>query len=74
MSVEEDDDGIFSHNQELDYDMWEGQFEFVGPTNNANVIPQGLLRTTPFLQSYTNGIKKNAAHRWCDQVNDNVRL
>lgn len=28
---------------DLDYDMWEGQFEFVGPSQG--VIPQGLLKT-----------------------------
>lgn len=35
----------------LDYDMWEGQFEFVGPSE-SDCVPQGLLKP------YTNGVQK----------------
>lgn len=56
---------------ELDYDLWEGQFEFVGPTDD-NCEPQGLLKPPPFLPNGTNGVKKTAAHRWCENVSDQV--
>lgn len=59
---------------ELDYDMWEGQFEFVGPTDNRNVIGHGLLKPTPYLPSNTNGVKKSAAHQWCDDVSGQVNI
>lgn len=57
---------------ELDYDLWEGQFEFVGPTDDENCQPQGLLKPPPFLANGTNGAKKTAAHRWCENVTDQV--
>lgn len=57
---------------ELDYDMWEGQFEFVGLTD-PNREPQGLLRPpVPLLHYGTNGTKKNPAHAWCEEVADQV--
>lgn len=58
---------------DLDYDLWEGQFEFVGPTEGNNCVPQGLLKAPPFLPNGTNGVRKTAAHRWCENVSDNVR-
>lgn len=57
---------------ELDYDMWEGQFEFLGPDRGC--FPQGLLKPPPHLPSQTNGIKKSAAHKWCENVSDQVSL
>lgn len=60
---------------ELDYDLWEGQFEFVGP-NSGNCesqgLSRGLLKPTPFLTNGTNGSKKSAAHQWCENVTDQV--
>lgn len=39
---------------DMDYDLWEGQFEFVGPSSeNGPVVPQGLLKVV-------NGVKKSA--------------
>ncbi|XP_022900098.1 rab11 family-interacting protein 4 isoform X4 [Onthophagus taurus] len=60
--------------QDLDYDMWEGQFEFLGPLNHQNVQPHGLLKPPPFMPHQTNGIKKTSAHVWCDDVNDKMQL
>lgn len=47
----------------LDYDMWEGQFEFVGPSAESECVPQGLLKP------YTNGVRKPAGHQWGEDAN-----
>lgn len=70
-SVMSDAENENSLTLELDYDLWEGQFEFVGP-NDDNCQPQGLLKPPPFLPNGTNGAKKTAAHRWCENVTDQV--
>lgn len=56
---------------EMDYDMWEGQFEFVGPTEPS---PVGYLKPTPFLSPGSNGVKKSAAHIWCEDVSGQVTI
>lgn len=59
--------------QDLDFDMWEGQFEFVGPSNNnISVEDLKIIVPTPHLNVNTNGTKKNAAHTWCKDVSGNV--
>jgi hypothetical protein len=69
MSDDEDDN---SYVPEMDYDMWEGQFEFIGPTD-YNFTPQGLLRPPHHLPYSVNGVKKTPAHQWCEEVSDQVR-
>lgn len=69
MSDYENDNSLTA---DLDYDMWEGQFEFVGPAEKE-CIPQGLLKPAPHLPAGTNGVKKSAAHQWCENVTDQVR-
>lgn len=64
MSGDDDDD-------ELDYDMWEGQFEFIGPSGRT-FSPVGLLRPPPYLPPSLNGVKKSVAHQWCEDVTDQV--
>ncbi|KAB0795929.1 hypothetical protein PPYR_09990 [Photinus pyralis] len=61
------------HTPELDYDMWEGQFEFLGPSQLIQP-PQGLFKPLPHLPASTNGIRKNAAHEWCDGISDQFQL
>lgn len=56
---------------EMDYDMWEGQFEFLGPSD-PNRVGQGLLKPAPFLPPTSNGVKKSAAHVWCEDVSGQV--
>ena len=62
------------HTPEMDYDMWEGQFEFFGPSTQLIQPPQGLLKPAPHLPVSTNGIRKNAAHEWCDGISDQFQL
>lgn len=71
MSESEDD---APNTQDLDYDMWEGQFEFVGPSEDTDLTGRGLQIIAPSLHMppHTNGIKKNRAHEWCDDISDNV--
>lgn len=61
------DDDVVDESQtpSLDYDMWEGQFEFVGP-KNAGVKP------VEHLSANVNGGKRNAAHVWAEEVIDHV--
>ena len=64
-------DAIDKHSQEratpdLDYDMWEGQFEFVGPSSDS--VPQGLLKPPRII---SNGVKKDI-FELCDGVNNKV--
>lgn len=68
--MSEDGDGE-NEGCSLDYDMWEGQFEFVGPDEMV-CSPHGLLKPPPHLPANVNGSRKNAAHVWCDEVNDKV--
>ncbi|KAM3966183.1 rab11 family-interacting protein nuf isoform 3-T3 [Aphomia sociella] len=72
---------------ELEYDMWDGQFDFVGPqgpppgargrvTSDASLTEDlftgGPL--TPHMNNGMNGGKKTAAHQWCDNLSDQVLL
>lgn len=70
---------------ELEYDMWDGQFDFVGPqgppvprgrvTSDAS-ITEDLFTGGPLSPHLTNGVnggKKTAAHQWCDNLSDQVR-
>ncbi|XP_025834746.1 rab11 family-interacting protein 4B-like isoform X3 [Agrilus planipennis] len=70
----ENDDSSLPYLPEMEYDMWEGQFEFVGPANDQTIEPQGLLKPPPFLPSHTNGAKKTAAHVWCEGITDQFQL
>ncbi|CAH0761300.1 unnamed protein product [Diatraea saccharalis] len=70
---------------ELEYDMWDGQFDFVGPqdppirpriTSDASVT-EDLFTGSPLTPHLTNGLnggKKTAAHQWCDNLSDQVQL
>ncbi|GBP54274.1 hypothetical protein EVAR_36490_1 [Eumeta japonica] len=68
---------------ELEYDMWDGQFDFVGPQEptaglRERVTSDGSLTEdlftggplTPHLTNGLNGGKKTAAHQWCDNLSD----
>lgn len=71
---------------ELEYDMWDGQFDFVGPqgpppdtrtriTSDAS-LPEDLFTGGPLTPHITNGLngsKKTPAHQWCDNLSDQVR-
>lgn len=61
---------ISQNTPDLDYDMWEGQFEFVGPEDR--IIAQEYAKPPPHLHPTVNGAKKNAAHAWCEEVSDKV--
>lgn len=70
---------------ELEYDMWDGQFDFVGPQDPPEPRPRITSDTsltedlftggplTPHLTNGLNGGKKTAAHQWCDNLSDQVR-
>ncbi|CAF4822010.1 unnamed protein product [Pieris macdunnoughi] len=70
---------------ELEYDMWDGQFDFVGPQDphlrpritsdtslTEDLFTGGPL--TPHLSNGLNGGKKTPAHQWCDNLSDQVQL
>lgn len=68
---------------ELEYDMWDGQFDFVGPEGRgrpalASDVSDGLEDLfsggplTPYLKGGTNGGKKTVAHQWCDNLTGQV--
>ncbi|XP_050675206.1 rab11 family-interacting protein 4A isoform X3 [Leptidea sinapis] len=70
---------------ELEYDMWDGQFDFVGPqetpvrpriTSDGSLIEDLFTGSplTPHLSTGLNGGKKTAAHLWCDNLSDQVQL
>ncbi|CAH2090958.1 unnamed protein product [Euphydryas editha] len=70
---------------ELEYDMWDGQFDFVGPQDppvrgritSDNSVTEDLFTggpLTPHLSNGLNGGKKTAAHQWCDNLSDQVQL
>ncbi|KPI97257.1 Rab11 family-interacting protein 3 [Papilio xuthus] len=72
---------------DLEYDMWDGQFDFVGPQGPPPVtrgritsdisITEDLFTGTPLTPHLTNGVnggKKTAAHQWCDNLSDQVQL
>lgn len=72
---------------ELEYDMWDGQFDFVGP-QGPPPEPRGRIASdtsiiedlftgsplTPHLTNGANGGKKTAAHQWCDNLSDQVSI
>ncbi|CAG4947029.1 unnamed protein product [Parnassius apollo] len=72
---------------DLEYDMWDGQFDFVGP-QGPPPVPRGRITSdisitedlftgtplTPHLANGVNGGKKTAAHQWCDNLSDQVQL
>ncbi|CAH0398841.1 unnamed protein product [Chilo suppressalis] len=69
---------------ELEYDMWDGQFDFVGPQDPPILRPRITSDTslteelfsgspvTPHLSNGLNGGKKTAAHQWCDNLTDQL--
>lgn len=70
---------------ELEYDMWDGQFDFVGPQDpplrprvtSDSSLTEDLFTggpLTPHLSNGLNGGKKTAAHQWCDNLSDQVRI
>ncbi|CAK1544965.1 unnamed protein product [Leptosia nina] len=70
---------------ELEYDMWDGQFDFVGPQDpqlrpritSDSSLTEDLFTgapLTPHLSNGLNGGKKTAAHQWCDNLSDQVQL
>lgn len=59
--MDEDDEKCAFHMPEMEFDMWEGQFDFVGPQ---------AYRAPPY---GTNGVKKIDDLQWCCG-NDNVGL
>lgn len=76
MSDDDEDSVSASHTPDLDYDMWEGQFEFLGPSAETIQLhpPQGLLRPAPHMPATTNGVRKNPAHVWCDEITDQFQV
>ncbi|KAI5637135.1 FIP domain-containing protein [Phthorimaea operculella] len=72
---------------ELEYDMWDGQFDFVGPQGpppevrsritSDTSLTEDLFTGSPLTPHLTNGVnggKKTAAHQWCDNLTDQVQL
>ncbi|XP_063623553.1 rab11 family-interacting protein 4A isoform X4 [Cydia splendana] len=72
---------------ELEYDMWDGQFDFVGPQGpppetrsrifSDSSVTEDLFTGSPLTPHLTNGLnggKKTAAHQWCDNLSDQVQL
>lgn len=69
---------------ELEYDMWDGQFDFVGPqvisrvhngSRNGSDGIEDLFSgnpLTPHLSNGVNGSKRTPAHMWCDNLTDQV--
>nr|CAD7569999.1 unnamed protein product [Timema californicum] len=60
--------------QELDLDLWEGQFEFVG-SGWGEEEGQGATPPpyhTPHLAHQLNGVKKSPAHVWCEDLTEQV--
>nr|CAD7194394.1 unnamed protein product [Timema douglasi] len=58
--------------QELDLDLWEGQFEFVG-SGWGEEEGQGETPPpyhTPHLAHQLNGVKKSPAHVWCEDLTE----
>jgi hypothetical protein len=69
--------------QELALDLWEGQFEFVGEGYGGDggdgvrdsgvcVRGGGPIHVTPPLRPGSNGVKKNEAHLWCEDLTEQV--
>nr|CAD7437565.1 unnamed protein product [Timema bartmani] len=62
--------------QELDLDLWEGQFEFVGSSwGEEGVGEEGQGATPPpyhtsHLAHQLNGVKKSPAHVWCEDLTE----
>ncbi|CAG9088592.1 unnamed protein product [Plutella xylostella] len=70
---------------ELEYDMWDGQFDFVGPQEAPSPparaspppSPDQLFTGEPLAPHLGNGLnggKKTPAHQWCDNLSDQVQL
>nr|CAD7452975.1 unnamed protein product [Timema tahoe] len=66
--------------QELDLDLWEGQFEFVGSGwGEEGVGEEGQGATPPpyhtsHLAHQLNGVKKSPAHVWCEDLTEQVQM
>ncbi|OWR55534.1 hypothetical protein KGM_213560 [Danaus plexippus plexippus] len=69
---------------ELEYDMWDGQFDFVGPQETPirdritsdTSVPEDLFTGGPLTPHLTNGVnggKKTPAHQWCDNLSDQLQ-
>ncbi|KAE8737899.1 hypothetical protein FOCC_FOCC016632 [Frankliniella occidentalis] len=69
---------------ELDLDLWEGQFEFVGPDFNKDdedaehaddVITPAMVRRARAERSRLDDLNADAeAQQWCDHLNDQVQM
>lgn len=81
MSVSEDEVAV----QDLEFDMWEGQFEFVGNQYNGNYQDSELSYNGSnaydetvdlFVPSLTrpkrNGVKKSEVQLWCEGLTGHV--
>jgi hypothetical protein len=76
MDSEDEDDT--APEQELALDLWEGQFEFVGEgyCGYGGVCIDGdgcgTVHITPPPRLGSNGVKKNDAHAWCEDLTEQV--
>lgn len=62
----DDESGAVESEQDLELDLWEGQFEFVGPSYTRDPLPN-----QPRLGN--NGEAKSSAHVWVDGISEQVR-
>ncbi|KAK7789182.1 hypothetical protein R5R35_006801 [Gryllus longicercus] len=58
----------------LELDLWEGQFEFVGPDYGEHAPPSPALSLSPSpsrgLKFGSNGVRKNEARAWCEELTE----
>jgi hypothetical protein len=70
MDSEDEEDTALE--QELALDLWEGQFEFVGEGYCGDGGGCGNVHITPPPRLGSNGVKKNDAHAWCEDLTEQV--
>lgn len=63
--------------EQLEFDLWEGQFEFVGNNNNNNNLPQQFVNDQQ-LNGSANGLKKKKngyrESTWCKDIANHVSI
>jgi hypothetical protein len=76
--MDSDDEEDTALEQELALDLWEGQFEFVGEGYGGDGVcihggcGGGTVNITPPPRLGSNGVKKNEAHAWCEDLTEQV--
>jgi hypothetical protein len=58
---------------DLELDLWEGQFEFVGSQHTSQQHEQQQQHPVPNLPpNGNNGVSKTSAHVWVDDISEQV--